>query len=334
MSAWFASHLRRLLPVGFLAALALLAWLAARGTTAGADELARAARALARTQAWSLFLLAAPLLALRAASAARPATHAPWLAGGAHRLVAAAGPVSAALAGSFLLAGLLFAASEAALDGSTPVRSLVARPPSLERVLHEEDSRLRWSVARPPGATHARLALGLATGSAPTVVVALELVDGAERRSLEQRLAARTVLELELPPESTGTLGLELERRGAGALVLLDGEGLELLAPAASERRAALVFALHAGLALAAIVVLAQVLASVLRPALAAALALALALIGTRALAPWSSFATAWGELELGREPGWPEPLDGLVPLSLACLAAWLLVRTRRGGTP
>lgn len=335
MSDWFASHLRRLLWPLPVVLCALLALLAARGAPATDDEFARAARALARTQAWSVLLLLAPFFAARAAHAAHARNHAAWLAGGAPRARLAVGPVAAALCGAALLAGVLLASSESVLAGAAPVSRLLARPAGPAAVLHPHDDALEWHVARPPGARTARLKLALARGAAPSVQVVLELRDGAETRRLERRLVEGAALELALPPEETGTLSLRLTHPGEGALLVLDAHALELLGPARTERRAALVFALHAALALAALCALAQLCAQALGRGLAAALACALALLGARGgVPPWSDLVVAWGELARAREPAAPTWLGIGFTLALAALAAARLARVLRGGAP
>lgn len=337
MSAWFASQLRRLLPPGLVAALVLLAALALRGTGSGSgdDELARAARALARAQSWSLLLLLAPFLAARAAAAARPAAQAAWLAGGAHRARLAAGPVAAALAGAALVAGLVLAIDAALLDGAQPVQRRVARPASPERVLHAEDGALAWSVPRPRGVRTARLTLGLAPASEPSVDLVLGLRDGAGRGELRRTLSESSVLTLELPPEESGTLELTLARAHGSALLVLGAEALELFAPAGTEGRATAVFALHAALALGLLLVLAGLAAQALAAPLAAALACALGLAGAGlGLAPLDGLVEAWNELASGRAPALPSVAGFALTLVLALACVALQARTRRGGAP
>jgi hypothetical protein len=331
VSAFALVTLRRLARPWFLLFAGALAGLAARGASDAPGALDAAGRAQARTQAWSLLLFLAPFLAHAGAALARPEALRAWLAGGARRGALALGGVLGTSASGAGLCLVLLLASELALDGGGTCQRLRARPASPVGLLHADDAPLEWSVPRPAGVTHARLALGLALGSGASTPLCWSVRDGGETRRTEVVLGTQSWLTLELPPAATGELHCTLERRGPGAVLVLAEHGLELVAPAGSERRAAATFALHAALALALVLAATQLFARLLAPFLASLLALALfGLAASRAFGPAGALVTAFHELALGRAPSWPGALAWLCALLAA--GAVVLANTHRPG--
>lgn len=309
--------LRRTLPpwllLGFLALLLLAARSSGGTPLLEADERALAGlRALARQNVWSVLFVLAPLLFWQAARLGTPAANA-WLAP-----TPAARPVLAlALAlGGLLACGCATALTALVSELSTPGTSTAWRrvrglenPPGL---LLDDAPSLRWSVPAPAPGQRLRLATTVAIGSGPAVTARFSARAGARSSVVEQRVAGRTALELE-PPSGPGELELELERVGAGALLVLPPHALELLAPVASERLGALALTSHAFLFLAAGCTLALGLASWMRASLAAGLVLALAFLswtdtGIARLVPGAELAHAWQELGEGLVPRWASP--------------------------
>jgi hypothetical protein len=327
--------LRRTLPAWLLAGFLALLLLAARGPAGppllDADESAGAGlRALARQNVWSVLLVLAPLLFLQAARLGTPAACA-WLAPtpGRRVLLALALASGSALACTAVTA-LSAAVSEAATEGAGPAWRRARELESPPTLLLDDSPSVRWSVPACAPGKRLRLWTTVAPGSGPAVTARFTARAGGITREVERRIAGRRALEVEPPSTADGTLELQLERVGPGALLVLPPHGLELLEPVGSERLTALSFGSRALLFLAAGSALALGLASRMRASLAAALVLALALLswtsaGAAWLVPGADFPRAWQELGAGLVPAWaPSPtLAGTLVFVALGLAFW-----------
>jgi len=338
--------LRRVLPawlvVGLLLLLVQVARASARRPLFETDaEALSGLRALARQNAWCALLVIAPLLFLRSARLATM-PWARWLRStGMPR-----GSLGPLLGTGCAVAGLLatvmtVAVSEATLAGGVEGWRragwiLVAHPPA---PLSEPGS-IHWSVPAPAPGTRLRLWTTVAPGSGSAVTARL-LARGEGAESVcEARVSKRTALEVDCPPCPSGTLEVELERLGEGAVLVLAPADLEVLEPVASERLSAWSLGSRVLALLVTGCSLALGLGRVLRPALAAAL------VCTALLSSWSSaWAAPWfpcGDLPVA----WRALSEGLVPqvvpgtalvgalaLSLLGLALHALVPAPRGSS-
>jgi hypothetical protein len=356
MHALSALALRRTLPPWLFVGLVVLLVMAARGAAHGAahgpgaalDERALAGlRALERQQVWSVLLAVAPLLLWEAARLGRPRASA-WLA---PTPAAPLVPALATLAGCALatLAATLVTAVVA--EAATPDAPAAWRRARVEaspaQVLFDDAPRARWRIPALAPGERLRLWTGVAPGAGPAVSARFTARAGegsaAVSAEVSARVSGRTALEL-VPPPAAGELELELERVEAGALLVLPAEALEVLAPVASERLAAVHLGSRVLLALVTGCALALGLGRHLRPGLAAGTVLALFLgavqfsghfsghfSGARPwLAPWlpgADLPAAWRALEHGLVPA---PVAGrawLGALALAALGLALLAR-------
>jgi hypothetical protein len=287
-------------------------------------------RALARQNVWSILLALAPLLFLQAARLGTPAAAA-WLAPTpAPRLALALALATGCGLACGAATALAAVVSEVTLGGAAPAWRRVSELASPSAVLLDAAPSARWSVPRPAPGRRLRLATTVAIGSGPAVTARFTARAGARSSAVEARVAGRTALELEPPGSGDGTLELELERVGPGALLVLPPHALELLEPVESERLTALALGLRAFLSLATGCALAFGLASRMRASLAAALVLTLALstwTGARAapLVPGADLPRAWRELGAGLVPAWAplSSLAGALVLSALGLALW-----------
>jgi hypothetical protein len=331
--------LRRTLPPWLLVGLVVLLALAARAG-AGAEPLAgdpgAALRALARQDVWSLLFLAAPLLWLHAARTGTDEANA-WLAPLPARPLALAAArlcgIVLALATTTLVTAVI---AEAAVAAEARGWRRVRLEPSPAGVLDDAEPRVRWTIPGAARGEEARLAVTVAPGAGPAVTARFRATGAEEARVVEARVSGRTRLALELPPGAT--LTLELERAGAGALLVLPDDALEIVAPLPGERGAALALGVRAFLLLASAATLAAGLARFLRPALAAGVVLALALAactGPATLARWvpgADLPRAWSELARGLVPATPPASTWVGALVLALLG--LALQARRTGSP
>ena len=339
MARLVALALRRALPPWFLVGLVALLALAARASAgaplvAPAEPEAAALRALARQNVWSVLLALAPLQLYLAARLGVGGARA-WLA----PTPARAATLSFALAAGAGLAALATAlvaalAGELATDAGPRAWRRAALLDCPRTVLRDEAASVRWSVPAPAPGERLRLWVTVALGAGPTATARFTAHAGERAVAVETRAAGRTLLELDAP-SGGGALELELERVGAGALLVLGPEALELLAPAPSERLDGLWLGARVALALGAGGVLALALASVLRPALAAALVLALGLAAgslplARAWVPGADLPQVWAALERGLVPE-PAPLRAFAgALLVAALGVCLHARAFR----
>jgi hypothetical protein len=338
--------LRRVLPPWLVVGLLLLLVQVARASArrplfeTDADALS-GLRALARQNAWCALLVTAPLLFLRSARLAT-VPWARWLAstGMPHGTL---GPLlGAGCAVACLLAtAMTVAVSEATMAGGAEGwrRAGLALATHPTTLLSEPGS-IRWSVPAPAPGTRLRLWTTVAPGSGPAVTARLLARGGGAESVCEVRVSKRTALEVEALPCPSGTLEMELERLGEGAVLVLASADLEVLERVPSERLAAWALGSRVLALLVTGCALALGLGRVLRPALAATL------VCTALLSSWSSaWAVAWfpcGDLPVA----WRALSEGLVPevvpptalagalaLSLIGLALHALVPAPLGGS-
>ncbi|MCH2105820.1 MAG: hypothetical protein MK291_04185 [Planctomycetes bacterium] len=169
------------------------------------------------------------------------------------------------------------------------------------------------------GADVLRVPVGLITvdGPAATVRVRLARVTGDSLTERELQIATRRPIEVDVPGGS-GPLTLELERLGAGALVLVPSKRAEWWRVAEGPAEASLLLSYQFGLLACAVLAWAMCLGVWLRPATATALTLSVLL----ALWVSESAVGGWGALmehiANGDLPGSPTLLGGA-----ACLTAW-----------
>jgi hypothetical protein len=343
MRALVVLALRRTLPGWALLALVALLLLAARanhgaGLDAGPvldERQAAGLRALARQDVWSVLLVLAPLVFF----------HAARLGGVACRTWLAPAPAAPLWLGAALVLGATLACALVTLLTAGVAEARVEAHPGWRRVHTAESPRARldslarvaWSIEAPEPGARLCLWLTVAPGAGPAASARFTARAGGDRRTVEARVAGRTALELEPPPGTR--LELELEHVGAGAPLVIGTRGLEVLAPLASERLAALALGARAGLLLASGCALALGLGSLLRPALAAGLVLALVLgAWTRARAPaafpGADLPQAFAELASGLVPApvAPAALVGALIVSACGLALFALSFRRAGG--
>jgi len=335
-----ALALRRALPLWLVAGLALLLFLAARGSGSVplvAGERAEVGlRALARQNVWSVLLVLAPLLFLQAARLGTDAATA-WLAptpaprfGLALALIAGCAAASAA-------ATLLTASVSEAATGDGPGWRAAGELEAPSAVLLDDTPVQRWRVPRIAHDQRLRLATTVAIGSGPAVTARFRARDGEHLSEVEARVAGRTELELGPPAGEGAELELELERVGPGALLVLPPHALLLLEPVASERRAALALGSRVFLLLAAGTALSLGLARWMRASLAAGVVLALAILswtsaGAARFLPGADLPRAWSELASGLVPD-PAPLAALAgAVALLVLGAALHANAPGGG--
>jgi hypothetical protein len=324
---------RRVLAPWLGAGLFVLFFLAARGSEplVASDAAALAAvRALTRADTWSVLVAAAPLIFYRAAQLGTPQanrwlapTPAPPLARAA-ALVLGCAPACAALT---LLAALV---GEASLAGGGAAWTRVETLASPRAVLLDEAPSVRWRVRPLAAGERLRLWTSIAIGSGPAVTARFEARAGAASASVEARLSGRTALEF--APPSGAELELELTRLDHGALLVLPPDGLEVLAPRASERAAALALGLHAFWLLAAGSALALGLARWLRPGLAAGVVMSLVLFACVRDdgGPFGALRRAFEELAQGLVPAAPPRAAWGVALLLVALGIVLQGLGRR----
>lgn len=321
---------RRVLPAWLGIGLLFLLVLAARASR-GVPVLAADAealvslRALARQNVWSVLLVLAPLFFL---CSARLGTHAEtlWLAPTplARPLLALVLGAGAALA-CLVATGLTALVSESTLERAPEAWRRTGTSPSPTALLLEEQRALRWSIPAPNAGERLRLWTTIAIGSGPAVTARFTARAGARTSVREERVSGRTALELTPPPGASGSLELELERMGEGALLVLPPDALETLTPIANESLAAWELATRTSAMLVAGCLVALGLGRILRPALAAGLVLALVLFSWSS--PWAErwipcadLPRAWRELSEGLVPGAMHPASMAGTLVLAAL--------------
>jgi hypothetical protein len=324
---------RRTLRPWCLAGLLGLSLLAARGSASALwsdDEAAQATlRALGRENVWSVLLVLAPFLLFQAAGLGAPAATA-WLAPTpASRLGTALALVlgcAFACGTATLLTALVSEATSGAAGAAWRRSRTGENPPAL---LLDDAPRVRWSGPTLAPGERLRLWTTVAIGSGPAVTARFRARAGDASRTVEARVAGRTALEL-APPRADGTLELELERVGPGALLVLPPGALEVLAPARSERLTALTLGGRVFLLLASGCALALGLGRALRPTLAAGLVSVLLLAswtsgGAERWVPGADLPRAWQELAGGLVPASP-PLSAVAgALAMAAMGLWLL---------
>lgn len=321
---------RRVLPAWLVLGLVFLLVLAARASR-GVPVLAADAealvslRALARQNVWSVLFVLSPLFFLRSA---RLGTHAQtlWLAPTplARPLLALALGAGCTLAG-LVATGLTALVSECTLERAPEAWRRAGTSVNPTALLLEEPRILRWSIPAPRPGERLRLWTTVAIGSGPAVTARFTARAGARTSVTEARVSGRTGLELTPPPGSSGMLELELERVGAGALLVLPPDALETLTPVASESLAGWELAKRACALLVAGCLLALGLGRSLRPALAAGLVLVLVPFSWSSVwagrwIPCADLPRAWRALSEGLVPAAMPPAAVAGTLGLAAL--------------
>jgi len=339
-----ALTIRRILPwplalgIGALLLTSVLRSGSAPWLATGEEALLRAAR---RLDAWGISLVFAwPLLVARSGllgATRRNEWLAPAPAAGA-ALAHLAGVLVAVLAvvsGTALCAEL---AAGSAPHGWQTMRRFATPAGALfpGRPVHWEEPGLAHDDG---GALRLRIAVTVAPGSGPAATLRFEARTRTESASVEERVAARTHIDLDLDHlERDGQpLVLELASVGQGALPVLLPDGLQELRPIDSERAQSLELALRAAGTLAVACALALGLAGWMRPALAAVLAIALVLVplqlgpGARWF-PAGDLARAWGDVAAGLAPAslpWSAWAGALAVVAAAGALHGLALRTR-----
>jgi hypothetical protein len=297
--------LRRSLPWPLIALAGLVALILARGAAALAPVLpvgGGVERALAREGMWTgMLAVLLPLFVLRQAGtlARWRRGEADWLACARHGQVLVSA-WSGAFAGGLLV--LLFAALCAELTAGSGRAGLriEAQLPAPRVVLVGGRGAQRWRVEGADGELgqgsllRARVVL---VAGAPAAEVRFSArraeADGATT-TVRRRISGRGSVLLDVPSGS-GPLELELEREEPAAIVALEGDGVELVRPVASERAASAAILARAALALAAWLALALGLGAWLSSPTAALFLLALALpVWLAAGDPHAALRGAW----------------------------------------
>jgi hypothetical protein len=205
-----------------------------------------------------------------------------WLATrAASPLASLAATLGGLLAAGALLLLAFFAAGELAAGSAEPclrhVRTLAHEPLKLVSGALAEEVVLHGTSAAELGAGAVlRVRLVPLPGRGPSADVRLEArAGGRALGSATARVVDRRPVDVVLERAGTGVLSLALERAESGAYVLLPRDGVELLRPGATERRASATVALHLFCLLAASSALALGLGAWMRGSLASLLACA-----------------------------------------------------------
>lgn len=311
--------LRRVASPATLALIALLA-LAAATTERSTPP------ALAREGLWNLVLVCGvPLLVARAANhgsrlnsrersfvGATPHSPAAWFRSSALGLAAA----------TLGLLGIAAGSAELSATDEPPRLALAGLEPAPRSAVVDGRSTVRWSVSAAAGETLRVELVFVPVGTNATVEFRARRAGQVETtRALFHKPGSIEVRA----PAGEAELSLELERVAGDAFLLLVGERVQRLRPAASPRLASAVLAAHAGLALWSLLTLAFALGAWMAAGYAASLAAALA------LSPWivgDDFARAWtpsGQLVdalalagEGYVPAWPSLESLALVLALA----------------
>jgi len=338
--------LRRSLPWPVIALAGLLALVLARGAAAIAPELPALPGgglegALARERMWTgMLAVLLPLVVLRQAgtTARWRRGEADWLACAPRgRVLVSSG--SGAFAGGLLVLSFAALCAEIAAGPAGAGLRIEAQIPAPHVVLVGGRAVQRWRVEQADGALRegsllrARLVLIAGARAAEVRFSARRAGSEGAATTVRRRITGRGSLLLPVPG-GPGALELELEREGSAAIVALEGDGIELVRPVASERAASVAILVRAALALAAWLALALGLGAWLSSPTAALALLALALPAWLATGdphaalegawPWSGLPEAIEVAGQGFAPPMPAP-RALATTGLAVLAGLAL---------